>query len=284
MTIQEALVVGRRKLAFSPSPGLDARLLLEYVLQKDHSYLVAHAGDQLSSTQETVYFSLLEEAARSMPIPYLTKTAPFYGRDFIVSPAVLIPRPETELLVEAALAWLDQRIIQKELLKIVDVGTGSGCIAISLASHFPSGRIEATDISTAALDIARHNAQVHGVDKIVNFRQGSLLDPLNGEIDLIIANLPYVTDHEWTLLDDGVKWFEPETALKGGSEGLDFIKQLLNSAKIRLAPGGAIFLEIGWQQGSAVSDLAHSIFPAAQVKVSLDLSGLDRVVEITDAN
>ncbi len=284
MTIQEALVAGRKKLAVSPNPGLDARLLLEYVLQKGHTYLIAHANDILSSTQETVYFSLLEEAAGSMPIPYLTGIAPFYGCDFIVSPAVLIPRPETELLVEAALAWLDRRVSQKERLNIVDIGTGSGCIAISLARHFPSERIEATDISQAALDIARRNAQIHGVEERVSFQQGWLLEPVNGAIDLIIANLPYVADDEWTLLDDGVKWFEPELALKGGSDGLDLIRQLLNAAKIRLSSGGAIFLEIGWQQGSAVVELAHSIFPAAQAKVSPDLSGLDRLVEITDAN
>ncbi len=284
MTIQDALVAGHEMLATSPSPGLDARLLLQYVLQQNHAYLVAHADDQLSSSQKKDYFALLEEAAESMPIPYLTGIAPFYGRDFKVSPAVLIPRPETELLVQAALAWLDQRAIQKEHLLVVDVGTGSGCIAISLAHHFPSGRIEATDISIAALEIAHHNAKVHGVEQQISFRQGPLLEAVSGEIDLIIANLPYVADDEWTLLDDGVKWFEPDIALQGGSDGLDLIRQLLNTAKIRLASGGAIFLEIGWQQGSAVLDLARSIFPAAQVKVSPDLSGLDRLVEITDAS
>jgi len=284
MTIQEALIAGRNKLALSSSPSLDARLLLEYVLQQNHTYLVAHAEEHLLFSQETVYFSKLEEAARSIPIPYLTGIAPFFGRDYIVSPAVLIPRPETELLVEAALGWLEQRVNQKDRLFIVDVGSGSGCIAISLAHLFPSGHIEATDISPAALDIARCNAEAHGVAQQINFRHGPLLEPVTGKIDLITANLPYVADDEWTLLDDGVKWFEPDLALKGGSDGLELIRQLLNEAKLRLMPGGAIFLEIGWRQGSAVQDMVGSIFPGAQVKVSPDLSGLDRLVEITNAN
>ena len=284
MSIQQALVDGRRQLAGSPSPALDARLLLQHVLQRSHSYLIAHSDNLLTNSQLDSYHSLLKRAAGREPIPYLIGSAPFTGRDFVVSPAVLIPRPETEQLVETAVAWARDIVAKKGELRVVDVGTGSGCVAITMALQLPSARIEATDISTTTLEVAGHNAASHGVTDRVHFHQGSLLEPVSGRIDLIVANLPYITDHEWTTLDDGVKWYEPDIALRGGSDGLDHIRLLLNQATRRLAPGGAIFLEIGWQQGPAVQHLAQSHFPRAQVKVLPDLAGIDRIVGIVHAD
>jgi release factor glutamine methyltransferase len=284
MTIREALAIGRRQLAHSPSAALDARLLLKYVLQRNHAYLVTHREEELTIDQESHYQALLGRAARREPIPYLTGSAPFYGRDFLVSPAVLIPRPDTEHLVEAALKWVKERPPEKGPLHIVDVGTGCGCIAITLALQLPGAQVEACDISPAALEVARQNALIHQVEGCVQFRQGSLLDPIAGEVHLVIANLPYVADHEWTEVGDGVKLYEPDIALRGGYDGLNLIRLLLDQAAKRLAPGGAIFLEIGWQQGAPVQSLAQSYFPTAQVNVLKDFAGLDRIVEIVHGN
>lgn len=284
MTIKEALAFGRRQLAHSSTASLDARLLLEYVLQQNHVYLVAYMDQELKANQETQYLALLGRASRSEPIPYLTGIAPFYGRDYHVSPAVLIPRPETEHLVEAALDWAKKVPPENEPTHIVDVGTGSGCIAITLALHLLEAQIEACDISPAALEVARQNALIHGVEGRIQFHQGSLLDPITSEVHLVIANLPYVADHEWTEVSDGVKLYEPDIALRGGYDGLNLIRLLFDQAAKRLAPSGAIFLEIGWQQGAAVQSLAQSHFPSAKVNVQKDLAGLDRIVEIVHGN
>lgn len=275
MNIQEALAYGRSQLSTSPTPAIDARLLLQYVLQVDHSYLVAHYNTLLTASQQQQYRHLLNRARQREPIPYLIGVAPFYGLDFVVNPAVLIPRPETEQLVELALSWARPR----QSLRIVDVGTGSGCIAVTLAVHLPDAQIEATDSSADALAIARQNAQHYAPGRI-RFYQGHLLAPLVQKPDLIVANLPYVTDKEWTMLDDGVKLYEPVTALKGGADGLDLIRELLRQATTQLNPGGAVFLEIGWRQGPTAQHLAQSFFPNAQIEVKADFAGHDRFVII----
>jgi release factor glutamine methyltransferase len=286
MTVQEALAIGRGRLANSPSPALDARLLLEHVLAVEHSYLIAHSDRLLTLYQEEEYRSLVKRAAQREPIPYLTGHAPFYGLDFTVNPDVLIPRPESELIVEEVLSWVGQRSVmepnQEKPLGVVEVGTGSGCIAVIMALKLPGSTIEATDICSAALAIARQNAQRYGVTERIDFLHGSLLEPTATRPDLIVANLPYIADHEWTALDDSVKLYEPDLALRGGSDGLDSIRQLLNQATSILAPGGAIFLEIGWQQGTSVKHLAQMSFPTAEVKVRPDFAGHDRVVSITN--
>jgi release factor glutamine methyltransferase len=195
--------------------------------------------------------------------------------DFCVNPSVLIPRPETEQLVEHALDWANKR----GPLEAVDVGTGSGCVAVCLARQLPYLSISATDISSAALVVARKNAERYGPGRI-RFYEGNLLMPVPAPADLIIANLPYVSSHEWTMVDDGVKWYEPMIALKGGSDGLDLISELLQQAMSRLRPGGAIFLEIGWQQGQAVLQLARNQFPAADIALIADYAGQDRIVTV----
>ncbi len=275
MNISEARDYGRSQLHSSPTPQLDARLLLEYVLNVSHSYLVAHGDEMLTAVQATQYRRLIERAARREPIPYLIGRAPFFDLDFIVNTAVLIPRPETEQLVQLALDWAKTR----PETRIVDVGTGSGCIPVILARRLPQAAVAATDISAAALAVARQNAQKHTPGRI-HFHQGHLLDPISLPIDLITANLPYVTDGEWTMLDDGVKLYEPAAALKGGADGLDLIRQLLQQAATKLTSDGAIFLEIGWQQGTAVQNLAQAAFPATQVTIHPDFAGHDRIAAI----
>jgi release factor glutamine methyltransferase len=187
----------------------------------------------------------------------------------------LIPRPETEQLVEAAIHWARPR----QPLRVADIGTGSGCIAVILALHLPESHIDAVDISADALAVAQQNAQRH-VPGRIHFHLGHLLRPLLHQPDLITANLPYVADGEWTMLDDGVKLYEPAVALRGGPDGLDLIRQLLQQATSRLNPGGAIFLEVGWRQGPAAQRLAQAYFATAQIDLMADYAGHDRIVAI----
>jgi release factor glutamine methyltransferase len=276
MTIQEALRYGRSQLRHtSPTPELDARLLLQFVLGQPHTYLIAHGERPLTPPQSQQYQALLRRAQQSEPIPYIIGEAPFYGLTFRVTPDVLIPRPETEQLVEMVLDWAGER----GALQFVDVGTGSGCIAVTLAHHLPQASVTAVDLSTAALAVAQENAR-RLTGQSITFLEGSLLSPVAHKVDLIVANLPYITDGEWTMLDDGVKLHEPALALRGGVDGLMYIGSLLQQAGERLNPGGAVFLEIGWRQGTAVTQLATTIFPAATVTLTADFAGHDRMVTI----
>lgn len=278
MTIKEALALGRKSLIASPSPYLDTRLILEHVMAADYSYLITHDEESMSPDQENNYLQLLDRAGAGEPIPYLTGRGQFFGLDLKVSPAVLIPRPETEHLVELALEWLRVNCNLSAAPHIVDVGTGSGCIALAFACQLPEAKIEATDVSEAALEIATENARTLGFDNRIEFHLGSFLEPIFGEPNLIAANLPYIADHEWSTVGSGVKSYEPDIALRGGQDGLDSIRQLLIHAGERLASGGAIFLEIGWRQGNAANSLAQSIFPNAKVKVMKDYAGHDRII------
>jgi release factor glutamine methyltransferase len=276
MNILQALALGRERLVASPSPALDARLLLEHSLAVSHSYLLAHDAEELPAAAAVAYQELLERAAQKEPIPYLIGRAPFYGRDFWVTPAALIPRPETEQLVEVAAGWATGR----GLVRVVDVGTGSGCIAITLAHLLPAAEIEATDNSVAALAVAQENARRHGVADRIHFHHGHLLDPLEQAPDLVVANLPYIASHEWTALDDGVKSFEPAEALLGGPDGLALIGELMQQAAARLVPTGALCLEIGWRQGPAAAALARAHFPDTMIEVLQDFAGHDRIVAV----
>lgn len=277
MNIQTALAEGQAALSHSPTPAVDARLLLGHVLGVNHTYLIAHGEHQLTPDQQTRYQAFLQQAAQQTPVPYLIGHAPFLDLDFVVTPDVLIPRPETELLVQAAVNWAQMH----PAARMIDVGTGSGCIAISLARRLPASyTIAAVDVSAPALVVAQQNAQRHGVDDRITFHQGNLLEPVPWQPDLIVANLPYVTDSEWTMLADGVKWYEPTLALKGGGDGLDIIRELLQQASARLTNGGAILLEIGWQQGPTACQTAAALLPAAHVTLQSDYAGHDRLVTI----
>lgn len=274
-TIHQALTIGRSQLAHSPTPDVDARLLLQHLLGVNHAYLIAHADDPVDDELMEAYQTAVSRAAAHEPIPYIIGTAPFFEFDLTVTPAVLIPRPETEQLVEQVAAWAQKR----PLRRLVDVGTGSGCIAIALARLLPAVEITAVDLSTKALAVARHNGKRLAPGRI-HWVSADLLTPLVGPFDGIVANLPYVTDSEWTRLDDGVKLHEPALALKGGADGLDLVRRLLDQAVTRLHPTGAIFLEIGWQQGTAVCELAQAVFPHATVQLHQDFAGHDRFVSV----
>lgn len=275
ITIQESWRRGSALLRNSPSPSLDARLLLEHVLCKDHAYLVAHGDQKLNSLQQDEYFALVERAAGQEPIPYLIGRVPFFGFDFAVSPHVLIPRPETELMVEKAIEWGRTR----GAVRLVDVGTGSGCIAISLAAHLPNAQVLGVDISAEALRLASENRDRLSPGR-VSFVRADLLEPFGYGFDCILANLPYISEDEWPELADGVKFFEPALALYGGTDGFDVIRRLLPQAAERLNPGGMILLEIGWRQGEKAREYALKTFPSAIVQVCADYAGHDRLIVI----
>jgi len=290
MNIRAALQHGRDRLAPSDSAPLDARLLLMGTLGTSHSYLVAHDEQELTAAQETVYREWIAQVAQGYPVPYLLGRADFYGRTFQVSPAVLIPRPETEMLVDAARQWVadqsaaDESAADESAADGRGLGTGSGCLAVTLALELPAARVTAVDVSADALAIARANGRRYGFgpdSTRLQFVQSDLLTAVALPLDLIVANLPYVTDREWTDLPDGVKLYEPALALKGGVDGLALIRDLLIQAGSRLHRPGAIFLEIGWQQGNSAAQLARTLFPDARVFVKKDLADHDRLVMIT---
>jgi release factor glutamine methyltransferase len=234
---------------------------------------------------------LLERRLRHEPVAYLVNHQAFYGLDFYVDPRVLIPRPETELLVEQTLRIADWKLrigdcdlsMHNSQLNIVDVGAGSGCIAITLAVHLENATIYAVDASDEALAVARINMERHGVADRICLVYSDLLANLDSRIqfDVIVANLPYVSEPELAGLPASVRDYEPVAwALAAGPDGLDLMRRLLDQARARLKPGGVILLEIGAAQGTAASALTRHHFPQADVRVLQDLAGLDRVVEV----
>ena len=273
MKIANAMAFARELLAQSYSPELDARLLLEHTLQANHAHLLAHGDEAISAENVSTYFAYVARAQALEPIPYIMGEAAFRHLELAVSPATLIPRPETEQLVDLVKRWIGNRAV-----RLVDIGTGSGCIAISLATELPHITVEAVDVSAEALAIAQANAKKYA--SAIQFHHGSLLQPVTQPVDAIVANLPYITDAEWTELDDAVKSYEPALALRGGQLGLDLIEQLLQQAQGKIRPNGAIFLEIGWQQGENCRKMARSYFPNAQIKLLPDYAQHNRFVVI----
>ncbi|MBP8003140.1 MAG: peptide chain release factor N(5)-glutamine methyltransferase [Chloroflexi bacterium] len=278
MRIDAVLGEGQRRLWHRYGAGAEARYLLAQVLGVGQSYLLAHGDETCAAAALVTYHTYLDRAEQGEPIPYILGQAPFFDLHLKVSPAVLIPRPETEQLVEIVLRWLRQQ--RWPTPQLVDVGTGSGCIAITLARQLPQAYIDAVDVSAAALELAKENAHNAGVHHQISFYQGHLLTPITTPPHLIVANLPYIGDDEWTLVDDGVKSYEPALALRGGADGLDLIRPLLAQAQEKLQPGGAIFLEIGWQQGAAALLLAQHYFPHALIRCDPDYAGKDRFIVI----
>ncbi|MEA3310481.1 MAG: peptide chain release factor N(5)-glutamine methyltransferase, partial [Chloroflexota bacterium] len=275
-TVREVVDSGAAQLrAATASPRREAELLLSYLLHRPRLFLLAHPEHELSSVERRGYQGLVRRRAAGEPLPYITGRIEFYGFDFAVTPAVLIPRPETELLVDEALAWLDVHRCRRA----VEVGTGSGCIATTLAVRVPELRVTATDISASALQVARRNAVRHGVAGRLNFVQGDLLAPLAGPLELLLSNPPYVAEHEWDALPTSVRK-EPRTALLAGPEGLDVIRRLLLQAAQRLLPGGLLLVEIGERHEGAVRALAEETFPSAQVEIKPDLAGKARLLRI----
>ncbi len=259
----------------SDTPALDAQTLLAHCLGKPRSWLFTHPEESLPDSVISTYQQDLDALERGIPLPYILGSWEFYGLKFTVTPDTLIPRPETELLVEKALDWIHLR---PENCLAVDVGTGSGCIAIALAKNNPNLSIIATDISYPALNTAQSNAIQHGVVDRVKFLQADLIPPISGHFDMICANLPYIPTQTLQKLEISAR--EPDLALDGGLNGLNFIARLIEEAPVHIAPGGIILIEIESSQGAKIQNLALQAFPNADVEVLPDLSGRDRLITI----
>jgi len=254
---------------------LDAELLLAHVLHTSRGWLWAHREECVSPAAYAEFTRLLDARQSRTPLPYLLGVWEFYGRDFTVTPAVLTPRPETELLVEAVVAWA--RI--HDARRLADIGTGSGAIAVTLALELPSAEIVAVDISPEAVQVASANVVRHGVVERITVFIGDLLHPLAiadvPPIDALVANLPYICDDELAQLMPEVRDHEPRLALAGGPNGLCVIHRLIDAAPALLRPGGLLALEVGWQHGE--TEAAHlRVLGWDNVQIITDYSGIPR--------
>ena len=258
----------------SDTPALDASVLIAHITNRSRTWVVAHPDLTLTSAQQELLNDSLSRLERGESFPYILGHWEFFGLDFDITPDVLIPRPETELLVEKAITWLKEHPARRN---IADVGTGSGAIAISLAANIPNANLLATDISPKALQIAIQNAEKHGVLSKINFMECDLL-PKRSSIDLLCANLPYIPTN--TLHTLPVYGREPTLALDGGSDGFALIRRVMKKAKSHLASNSLMLFEIEETLGKNAIALAHENFPSAAIKLHKDLTGRDRILEI----
>lgn len=292
------LATGYLEKGDTQSARLDAEVLLGDVLGMDRMSLYVNFDQPLQRDEVDRFRAALQRRYHGEPVAYITGRREFMTTTLRVTPAVLIPRPETELLVEAALKWLAESHPGPEgdgdavgpPPVIVDVGTGSGAIAINVALARPEVTLFAVDISAEALEVARHNAETYGVTDNIHFLEGDLLDPVfrdasfgadGGRADVVISNPPYVTTDEWTELPDGVRQYEPRLALDGGSDGLDLYRRLIPEAAVALKPGGLLALEIGANQGDALGDLLTADGSWVDIQRLSDYAARDRLVLAT---
>jgi release factor glutamine methyltransferase len=257
----------------SDTAGLDAQLLLSDVIKRSKTWLIAHKEAALHTNQAKAYIEALNRCQSGEPLPYIIGWWEFYGRRFELNSFVLIPRPETEHLIEAALEFLSTL---ERRSRALDVGTGSGCVAVTLAAEMPELYVFASDVSRPALGIARINAEKHGVQGRVHFVQGDLLQPISNGFDLICANLPYIPSGE--LLQLEVARREPRVALDGGLDGLDHVRRMLLRLPQVLRVGGRAVFEIGSGQGEPTQDLVRQHLHNAAVEVRKDYAGHDRLI------
>jgi len=280
MKARDAVTWGRQRLAARgvPEPIADAEILLAFVLKTERGRLVIERDRILSPSQRARYQSLIEQRARRIPLPYLTGEVEFYSLPLKVTSAVLIPRPETEILVEAVLERLKHRSGE---LRGADLATGSGCVAVVLAAHVPHLRLYATDVSLEALMVARANVRRYGMGRRVRLRVGDLFTALPkaacGRLDFIAANLPYVAKHEFAQLAPEIRRYEPRQALDGGRDGLVHFRRLLPEAPLWLRPEGLLALEVGFGQAPKVAAMAWAAGLSA-IEVVKDYAGIERVV------
>jgi release factor glutamine methyltransferase len=292
--LQEA--IARLRAAKVPSETLAAELLLMHALGRDRTWLYTHPEYRLDRSTADAYLRLVARRAAGEPTQYLTGKQEFWDLEFEVTPAVLIPRPETEHVIEVALERLGKRGIKINMktgtpsptLRIADVGTGSGCLAVALAHELPHAEIVATDISAPALEVARRNAARHRVSGRIRFLQANLLESLLHEsqikshepqfFDLMVSNPPYVAGNEAAALPIEVRNHEPHAALFGGPTGIEIYAQLIQQAGELLYPGGILVLELGYGSADAVRKMFHVEHRWANIGITNDLAGIPRVI------
>jgi len=281
MTLAQALQQSAHTLSVNgiEDSYIEARMLLGHITKLSPAQIYTQTEQTLSQEQEASLCELIERRLRREPTAYIVNRREFYGIDFYVDSHALIPRPETELLVDTALEFLKNTHLASPPL-IADIGTGCGAIAISLALNLPQSKIYATDISYSALEVARLNCEHHKATRQVTLLQGNLLEPIPEPVDLIVANLPYVRTSELENLSPEITRFEPRTAIDGGENGLKCICQLLEQTKEKINPQGCLLLEIGQNQEQEVIRLIYSYLNKVSFTFIPDLNGINRVVKI----
>lgn len=273
LTFFQLLKAAEQQLATAGQDTSAAQYLLLEGQAWSFTTLVQHYRDDVPVELATTYQDQIKRVCAGEPAQYILGHAPFYGREFQVTPATLIPRQETEELVEWVLA------VAKTKTSLLDVGTGSGAIAISLKAERPDWAVTATDISAAAVDVARQNAQQ--LQAPVTFTVGDLLEPVRGQrFDIIVSNPPYIDRAELPVMDDSVKRYEPDSALFADDHGLAFYRRFAAELTTALQPAGQFFAEIGYHQGAAVREIFARALPGATVTVKTDINGHDRMVRV----
>ena len=257
---------------------LEAEVLLRHALKYDRAQFYASLNEHISADQIQHIRDLVERRIGREPLAYITGQREFYGLDFLVSPNVLIPRQETELLVDAALAFAREH--SNDGIAIADIGTGSGAIAIAIGVNLPDSRVYATDCSADALKVANCNRRRHDIANRVSLHRGDLLAPIVQRVDLIVSNPPYIANHLLPGLPSEVLR-EPQLALDGGEQGLEVIRRLLGQAPSKLNGGGRLILEISPEQLEQVCAMTQEQFPGSDIKYISDLLGLARCVTIS---
>ena len=277
-TLREFLRDSRRRLeeAGTLEPRLESEVVLTDVLGIPRHRLYAYQDDTIPDEAAETLEKAVQRRLRREPLAYILGHREFYGVDLTVGPEVMVPRPETEMLIERAMLVCMERM-ERAGLVVVDVGTGSGGIAVNLAMHLPGVRLYATDISADALEVARVNVDKFGLGQRITLLKGDLLEPLPGRVDVIVANLPYIPSARLKGLQPELAW-EPRTALDGGADGMVMLRRLMGQAAGKLALDGVMLLEIDPGQGEPLRRMATRLFPGAATSVEKDLAGLDRIL------
>lgn len=289
MTIQEALHKGETELQnSSTTPALDAQFLLEYILQQSSAFIITHTDDVLTDSQREQFLYAIQKRRQGMPLAYITRQQEFYGHEFYVDERVLIPRPETELLIDEIKKLLagTGAYTKNTQPRIIDIGTGSGCIAITLKKEFPAASIIASDISDEALAVTKQNA--HELNAQLEFRSGDLFEALDpaekNSFNLIVSNPPYVdlTHVDLYAPESSSLRYEPRMALEptDSMNSCSIIEQIIQESPEWLAPQGSLFIEIGYDQGPRVQEFAETVFPDHEISIIKDLNAFDRILTV----
>lgn len=289
LTIRQAVEIGTRTLETGgcATPQLDAKVLMLHVLHEDDNFMIIHCGEKIGDKTLDEFFALIDERAAGKPVQYITGKQEFWKLKFSVNPHVLIPRPDTETLLERAVDMIKE-ISPKGNVDLLDIGCGSGAISVSLAHEFPKASVTATDISEEALAIAKKNAEANKVGKQLKFVCGDMFEPFvpkglsklggGAKFDLIVSNPPYIRSDIIPTLQREVAEHEPLGALDGGPDGLDFYRIIALNAHLYMKKNSALILEIGYDQSEAVCDILEKTWKYKDIQVTQDLAGHDRVV------
>jgi release factor glutamine methyltransferase len=282
MTLAEAINNAATVLSTAgiTNARLDAEVLLSHIIMKDRVWLITHRDDALDDNHQRDFADVIRRRTRREPLQHIIGNQEFWGLEFKVSPDVLIPRPETEFIIEAALAIVHDR---NTLVRIIDLCTGSGCIAVSLAKELTAARIIATDASEKALVVARENTRRHGVSEQIRFLPGDLFEPLEeldirGQIDIIVSNPPYVQAGDLSTLQPEVRNYEPEMALIAGPEGTEMAKRIIRLAPEYLKKNGTLIMEMGLGQAEALTRMVEATGAFYNPELVNDLAGIERVI------